>query len=640
MKVLLVVPPFGLVEYPHLATSLLKSEVKAAGFDCDLTYASIDFAKRIGFGSYVRVYSVDSHLLIAERIFARAVFGDAIPEWKDYWRSVVVPYEQPLNARIRATREVNDISQVLEPLQDTADEFVEDFASRPELGDYDVIGFSTSYGQNCAALALAKRVKERHPNTTIFFGGANCAGGMGEKMIELFPFIDYVCIEDGDLSFPRALKQLDAGEPVDVTGIVHRGPSRGAVTHEMVRNLDQLPHPDFSDYFEAFDFGKDLEAFIVAIPMETSRGCWWGQKHHCVFCGLNRDSMAYRRKSPERIDREIRDLVNTYGVRRIMMTDNIMSQSFVKDTLPRIATDPDHDHLFFETKSNLSKEELHALKAARVGHLQPGIESLSSHVLKLMDKGVSGLQNVQLLKWAKEIGIGISWNILCGFPGENPEDYEAMAALMPKIHHLEPALGFAQITIDRFSPLFNKPEKFGIKIRPVRGYSYIYPFPDEDLEALAYWFSQEQETMDGRASLMAPDYAKSSFQAYRIWKRMWGRVDFNYRYAAPDRVVVHDTRGVGSIDERELNPLETRVFVALDRIASFPGLMKRLSEDGDAPSEVEVRAVLHDFREWAYLAEEDGKMLVLAHLATGASPEERDNSLRATIEQMRGMSSS
>jgi radical SAM superfamily enzyme YgiQ (UPF0313 family) len=33
--------------------------------------------------------------------------------------------------------------------------------------------------------------------------------------------------------------------------------------------------------------------------METARGCWWGAKHHCTFCGLNQNDMAFRAKSPQ-----------------------------------------------------------------------------------------------------------------------------------------------------------------------------------------------------------------------------------------------------------------------------------------------------------------------------------------------------
>ena len=70
--------------------------------------------------------------------------------------------------------------------------------------------------------------------------------------------------------------------------------------------------------------------------------------------------------------------------------------------------------------------------------------------LKLMKKGVTGLQNVRVLKWCAADGIEVAWNLLYGFPGELPEEYDAMADLVPSLVHLPPpALG--PIVIDRFS---------------------------------------------------------------------------------------------------------------------------------------------------------------------------------------------
>ncbi len=626
MRVLLVVPPFGLIEYPHLATSLLKAEVTAAGFECDLLYASVEFARRIGFDTYRWIYTLDAQLLIPERIFAQSLFGDRIPPWNTYWQEVIAAYERPIHTHLRTAGEYQPHASLFGRFQQDAAEYVEELAARPELSTYDVIGFSTSYGQNCAALSLAKRVKARYPRIPIVFGGANCSGGMGETMLRLFPFVDYVCIEDGDVSFPQLLRQIEAGVPVRVPGIICRADVRGGageppaasppVAHEMVGDLDALPYPDFSDYFDAFRFDSSQHAEIVALPMETSRGCWWGQKHHCIFCGLNRDSMAYRQKSAKRIDAEIRHLVRRYGVKKMMMTDNIMSRAFIREGASLLAEAPEHEQIFFEVKANFTKEELCRLKAARVDHLQPGIESLSTHVLAVMKKGVDALQNLQVLKWSTELGIRVSWNILCGFPGETAEDYERMAALIPLIHHLQPPLGFAQITIDRFSPLFMEPQRFGIRLQPARAYRYVYPFSQEDLRSLAYWFSHDSAAV----TLAAPAYAKSSYQAHLIWRRFHSRAELSYDYRTPDSISIVDSRGAGSGD-RTLDLLETRVFETLDQKQTLRGVMERLSEVLAAPpAEAAVGAVIERFRDWHYIYEEDGKMLALATRRTGLSP--------------------
>ena len=104
--------------------------------------------------------------------------------------------------------------------------------------------------------------------------------------------------------------------------------------------------------------------------------------------------------------------------------DNILDLKYFKTLLPELARQGARVSLFYETKSNLKKDQVRLLRDAGVTMIQPGIESFSDEVLKLMKKGVSGLQNIQLLKWCKEIGVEPLWNFLLGFPGESPDEYQ------------------------------------------------------------------------------------------------------------------------------------------------------------------------------------------------------------------------
>ena len=154
--------------------------------------------------------------------------------------------------------------------------------------------------------------------------------------------------------------------------------------------------------------------------------------------------------------------------------------------------------LFYETKANLRKDQIRLLKRAGITKLQPGVESLIDDVLKLMRKGVGALHNIQLLKWCKELGVKPHWNVLWGFPGEPPEEYERLAAVVPLLRHLPPPGGFGQIRLDRFSPNFFDAERLGFKdVRPLAPYRHVYPLPDDVLRNLAYYFSYDyQEPRD------------------------------------------------------------------------------------------------------------------------------------------------
>src|SRR5205814_8453501 len=78
-----------------------------------------------------------------------------------------------------------------------------------------LVGFTTTFQQNVPSLALARRLKARYPQLTIVFGGANCQEDTGIALHRLFPFVDYVCLGEGDLAFPRLARRVLAGEPVE-----------------------------------------------------------------------------------------------------------------------------------------------------------------------------------------------------------------------------------------------------------------------------------------------------------------------------------------------------------------------------------------------------------------------------------------
>jgi ribosomal peptide maturation radical SAM protein 1 len=613
-RVALIVAPFGLVEYPNLAASLLKAEAVRAGFPCDVHYGSLDFARRIGWSAYLVCYYTDPYLLLGERIFAPTLFGDRIPSWAAYWNDVVAPYDDPSWQHVRVPEQSGRNRRAFERLQDEAARWIEEWVARPELGHYDVFAFSTSYGQNVASLAVARRLKARWPQRPVVFGGANCHGVMGEQLLRSFPFVDWVCTGEGDRAFPMLLAALARGGPVAVPGVIGRAadgsvpPAGPPVT---VTDLDALAFPDFSDFFAQFRFRPRERAAPTALPMETSRGCWWGEKHHCTFCGLNGETMRYRVKSPRRIVAELEHLVGRFGLRRIMMTDNIMHHRAVDELLPLL--DRERAEIFFEVKANLSREDLAAFARAGITYIQPGIESLSTHVLRLMDKGTDALRNLQLLRWAKELGIAVAWNLLCGFPGERDEDYEALAALIPKIHHLTPPRGFGQVSIDRFSPMFTHPERYGLAIEPFPAYRYVYPLPDDEVRNLAYAFCFVGARSRTTDTMVPPPYARRAYQAYLIWKRFHGQADLSFEVDAAGAVVVRDTRAVATAPERQLRGLERLVFLALDAAQTRASLRRAIeTEAGSAGGPGALDDVLATFAAWGWIHAEDGKVVLLA----------------------------
>jgi ribosomal peptide maturation radical SAM protein 1 len=219
------------------------------------------------------------------------------------------------------------------------------------------------------------------------------------------------------------------------------------------------------------------------------------------------------------------------------MVDNILDLKYFKTLLPALAERRLNVSLFYETKSNLKKEQVRLLRDAGVRTIQPGIESFSDEVLKLMKKGVSGLQNIQLLKWCKEFGVEPLWNFLLGFPHESPHEYQRMADLAAVVCHLPRPLGVTAIRLDRFSPNFDRSEQLGFtRVRPLPFYEFLYDVPETARRNLAYYFAY-----DYRQEQDVAQYAEPLVRAVRAWTTSWQHAEL-MSVDLGDRLLIFDTR--------------------------------------------------------------------------------------------------
>ncbi|MEP7007634.1 MAG: RiPP maturation radical SAM C-methyltransferase, partial [Sphingomonas bacterium] len=289
---------------------------------------------------------------------------------------------------------------------------------------------------------------------------------------------------------------------------------------EPIRDMRTVFAPDYSDFFATL---RPLQAAGLLpqwlprhLMMETSRGCWWGAKNHCTFCGLNGEGMAFREKPVETVIDELAAL-EPWGVGQVFMTDNIMPMRYLRELWPELAQRGPRMKMFYEVKANLTEAQLDTMAMGGIVSIQPGIESLSSAVLKLMRKGVSAHQNIALLRHCRGIGIRVYWGMIYGFPGEEAEHYEAMIGLIPKLEHLHGPTGRNAILIDRYSPYYNDPIGLGIgEIAPFPGYRQLYP-PDVGADEVGYHFSGSYTT----PLLSDPDLIGRLHAVMDAWKQAW-----------------------------------------------------------------------------------------------------------------------
>jgi ribosomal peptide maturation radical SAM protein 1 len=487
--VVLVSMPFVDLTRPSIQLGLLKSITGAHGFPARTLHAHLDFAARIG-ADFYQVLCEDRQRGLGDWLFSLEAFGTAAPDpdgrYLDDFTDELAPLgdcRDEVRKRLRLIRH-RDVPAYLDTL---VKEFPWDQAR--------VVGFTSTFQQNAASLALARRLKRRYPEIITVFGGANFDGDMGLELMRVVDCIDFAVIGEGDLALPRLLHALAGGtDPGTIPGIARRVGAQVVASppEPPLRQLDDLPIPDYSEYFERAESLGLLRGNgqrDVWIPFEAARGCWWGAKHHCTFCGLNGSMMAFRSKSPRRVLDELAQQARRHGSFRFTSVDLILDMGYLKDLFPVLVEDAADYELFYEVKANLTRTQLRLLAQGGVTHIQPGIESLSSNVLRLMRKGVRAVQNVNLLRWARYYGIDVAWNILWGFPGETEQNYAEQAAVIPHLVHLQPPRSTSRIWMERFSPLYD--DTAAVRSRaPERSYRYIYP-RHVDLDRLAYFFDYE-----------------------------------------------------------------------------------------------------------------------------------------------------
>ncbi len=614
--VLFVAMPFGPVFRPAFGVSLLQAALVRAGLAARSRYFSIRFSEIVGTGLYNALSApsdVPTVALPGEWIFSAALFDRRRDDASGYidavlrgrsnrhrsphaWRMTRAMIERIVRARRNAPAFL--------------DWCVDQVAARPPR----VVGLTSSFQQHTASLAFARRLKARLPGIPIVMGGANCEGAMGVETVRQFAFVDAVVSGEADLIIVDLVRKILDGRAVDDLPGVHTPASASRrllgqpSNAPPVQDMDALPYPDYRDYLADFRRSRHHRgAWRPDVTFESSRGCWWGAKAHCTFCGLNGTTMAFRSKSAPRVIEELEHFARRYPGLRVEVVDNIIDMTYFADVLPRIAERGLDLDLFYETKSNLRKEQVRALARAGIGRIQPGIESLSDAVLTLMRKGVTWLQNVQLLKWCRELGIQPFWNVLWGFPGEPSSEYERMAAVVPWLTHLTPPRGCGRLRLDRFSPNFTDSERLGFTaVRPVESYRHIYDgLPETAIRNLAYYF--QFDYADGRTL----EYVEPMRRAVARWRRAHAQSEL-CSAADADRRAICDLRPSATIPLTILEGMERALYEACDAIADVRGLTTIARTFDAAATEATVNERLRPLVRQGLLLQDGARYLALA----------------------------
>jgi magnesium-protoporphyrin IX monomethyl ester (oxidative) cyclase len=582
----LVNMPFADWFRPSFALSQLAALVQrelAGKVDTQICYLNIDFAAYAGGALYEDIAGDSAHAAtgLGDWIFRQIAFPDKDDNSEAYFGRYYVG-----SSLAKFRKSILDLRPGVE-------QFCTDMIDRYELAHADIIGFTSMFAQNVPSLALARLIKERNPNVTIVMGGANCETPMGPVLVENCPAVDFAFSGPSLRSFLDFLRcKLQGNEQRlhAIRGVVSKENCRNARFRSSVgedHDINDYFAPNYKSFVEAFSREK-ISISLSRKPIlyfETSRGCWWGERSHCTFCGLNGQSMGYRTMSPDIALRQFRSLFEfAPWCLDYHCTDNILPKNYPGEVL-RALDPPPGSSIFYEVKLPVSEKDMQILANARVNIVQPGIEALSTATLKLMRKGTSAFQNIQFLKNAAKYNIIPGWNLLIGFPGENEDTYRKYQQDIPLLHHLSPPTGAYVVRFDRYSPYFSRSSEYNLDLHPMDFYSFIYPFSEDDLTELAYFFQDENMSSYAVNAARWSGPLNASVSQWRDeWKGTGPQPRLELQRGADGTHKIYDSRRGQSktydVDEEMVRILH-RLFspIRCDRFASEFGLTPEVASD-------------------------------------------------------------
>lgn len=283
----------------------------------------------------------------------------------------------------------------------------------------DFVGISAMTPSFSAAIETAKAVR-KISDAKIILGGPH-ATLIGKKLLEECEQFDALVVGEGEYAM---LEIADKRSFEGVAGVAYRKGKRivSNKPREPVQDLDKLPFPA-RHLLPQHLYRHPAVSRYPFTTMATSRGC----PYNCIYCCKAVTGSRYRARSPENVVAEIEHLVRDYGIKEIIMHDDIF-------TLDSTRTEGICDLLIgkgldvtwkCETRvDRVDKGLLSKMKAAGCTNISYGVESGNQRILDNLRKRITLDQIRKAFRWTHEAGIGTLAYMIIGSPGETKETIE------------------------------------------------------------------------------------------------------------------------------------------------------------------------------------------------------------------------
>ncbi|MGD8764486.1 MAG: RiPP maturation radical SAM C-methyltransferase [Desulfobacteraceae bacterium] len=513
LKVALISTPWPLYSRPSIQLGALKAYLKARDNDLQVEahHVYLKLAEAIGYRLY---HKISERTWLAESIYATLLFPKRFTQIQKLFD--------------KQTQRKSPLSQTgLKTLSDQVKKTTLDFIDGLDWEACQLVGFTVSLCQLTSALYFIKLIKQKNPKLITVVGGPSFTGTSATDAVRLFPDIDVVVTGEGELPLSQLTGYLKRHiHPKDAPAI--QGVFTKSATETQKRqysffqmdSLDQLPIPDYGDYFKLLESLDPQKSFFPALPLEISRGCWWKPAVRkttasgCAFCNLNLQWSGYRSKKPSQVVSEIDTLTDKYKTLSVVFVDNVLPQKTSQAIFEGLEKLEKDLRLFSEIRASVPLAELKVMRASGMREVQIGIEALSTCLLKKIHKGTTAIQNLEIMKNCEALGIENISNLIMHFPGsgakEINETLRAIEFAMP-YRPLKPV----DFWLGLESPVWQNPKGYGLKA--VFNHPYWgYLFPASIFQSMSFMIQAYRGDLGYQRKIWRPVRKKA-----RGWQRAY-----------------------------------------------------------------------------------------------------------------------
>ncbi|MDB5274920.1 MAG: radical protein [Chitinophagaceae bacterium] len=372
-----------------------------------------------------------------------------------------------------------------------------------DTGEFRYLGFSVMPGpQLRQAIPISKTIKEKHPNTTMIWGGYFPSNH--SKVVLDSGYVDFIINGPGDNAFPNLLDALEQSKPYEfIKNLIYK--ADGKITKTIKEDLlDQdslppLPYDKLNDFYPVTKFLGKTYLGEKTMAYHSSIGC----PFTCSFCAVVPIYEArWKAKSAKAVYKDVKYIKDKWGADAIEFHDNNFFVSEKRAVEFANLIKPEKMTWWgmarIDTMDKFKDSSLAAIRESGCKMIFFGAESGNNAVLEQMDKGgtQTGEQIIRFAERMKKFDIVPEYSFVLGTPAPTPQQVDAQIDFeIDFIKQVKAVNPFTEIVIYTYSPV---PTEGSTMFEEVKARGFTFPQTLED------WISPAWESFDLRKNPLTP----------------------------------------------------------------------------------------------------------------------------------------